>query len=120
MKSLKIVSTGCIIAMFSIILLLSGCSKSSSTAAPVATPGTNEVWMQNTAFKPSVKTITAGTTITWINKDNTDHDVTSLSGIFISPTMAKNATYSFKFDSPGTYDYKCTFHIGMTGKIIVQ
>lgn len=120
MKTLKIVQTGCIIALFSVFLVLSGCSKSNSTVAVVATPGTNEVWMQNTAFNPAIKTITAGTTITWINKDNTDHDVTSLTGVFISPTMAKNQTFSFRFDSQGTYDYKCTFHLGMTGKIIVQ
>ena len=120
MKNFKIVSLGCIIAIFSTLLFLNSCSKSSSVAAPVGTPGTNEVWMQNTTFVPSVKTISVGTTITWTNKDNTDHDVTSTSGLFISPAMAKNATFSYKFDAVGTYDYICTFHSGMTGKIIVQ
>jgi plastocyanin len=120
MKNFKLVSIAYIIAIFSSFLFLYSCSKSSSVAPPAAAPGTNEVWMQNTAFVPSVKTITVGTTITWTNKDNADHDVTSNNGSFFSPTMGKNATYSHKFDAVGTYDYNCTFHSGMTGKIIVQ
>ena len=112
--------------IFVIVIAMGSCSKSSSYVAPVvtppaATPGANDVWMQNTAFTPASKTVTVGTTITWTNKDNVSHDVTSsTAGLFTSPTMGKDATFSYKFDVAGTYGYKCTFHPGMSGTIIVQ
>ena len=81
-------------------------------------PGTNEVWMQNISFVPSTKTIMTGTTITWINKDASIHDVSSRA--FTSPDMAQNATYSYTFNVAGTYNYKCIYHTGMNGTIIVQ
>jgi len=47
------------------------------TTKPEESPGEKEVWMQNTAFNPRNKTISPGTTITWINKDNFAHTITS-------------------------------------------
>jgi plastocyanin len=76
--------------------------------------------MQNTTFVPSQRTVSVGTTITWTNKDNADHDVASTTGVFSSPTMGKNATFSYTFNTAGTFNYVCNFHPGMTGKIIVQ
>lgn len=114
--------------MVIIVIGMNGCSKSSSDVLPVVnnpgggnpSPGANEVWMQNTAFTPATKTITAGTTITWTNKDATSHDVASLTGVFTSPTMGQGATFSYTFTAAGTYNYRCTFHQGMNGTIIVQ
>jgi plastocyanin len=116
-----------------IVIGMNGCSKSSSYL-PVSTnpggtnpggggstsPGANDVWMQNTAFNPSSKTVAVGTTITWTNKDAMNHNVTS--GSFTSsPTMGQGATYSFTFNTAGTYNYQCTFHpTTMNGTIIVQ
>ena len=110
-----------------IVIGMNNCSKSSSYV-PVSnnpgggtTPGANEVWMQNTAFNPSTKTIMAGTKITWINKDASTHDVTSATGAFpASPSMGQGATFSYTFATAGTYNYSCTFHQGMNGTIIVQ
>jgi len=109
-----------------IVTGLNGCSKSSSYV-PVSnnpgggtTPGANEVWMQNTAFNPSTKTIAAGTKITWTNKDASTHDVVSATSAFSSPSMGQGATFSFTFAAAGTYNYSCTFHPGMNGTIIVQ
>ena len=107
-----------------IVIGINSCSKSSYMAPvvtpPVPSPGANEVWMQNTTFVPSQKTISVGTTITWTNKDTADHDVSSNTGVFSSPTMGKNATFSYTFNTKGTYNYVCVFHSGMTGTIIVQ
>jgi plastocyanin len=115
-----------------IVIGMNGCSKSSSylpgstnpggsnPGGGTASPGANEVWMQNTAFNPAMKTIAVGTTITWTNKDAASHDVTSATGLFASPTMGQNATFSFTFTAAGTYNYRCTFHPGMNGTITVQ
>lgn len=114
--------------LFLIVIGINGCSKGSSYLAggtnsggtPAATPGANEVWMKNTAFNPVTKTVAAGTTITWTNKDATDHDVTSNTGLFTSASLGQGGTFSFTFSTAGTYNYHCTFHAGMNGTIIVQ
>jgi plastocyanin len=35
-------------------------------------------------------------------------------------SMKKGDTYSFTFNEAGTFDYTCTFHPGMNGKVIVN
>ena len=37
-----------------------------------------------------------------------------------STTTAGGATFSFTFDTPGTYAYHCGIHPSMTGEVIVQ
>jgi len=79
--------------------------------------------MQNIAFSPAIKTVAVGTTIKWINKDNTTHDVISgipgsPSGLFNSGDFGMNG--EFTFTQTGTFQYFCSHHAGMTGTIIVQ
>jgi plastocyanin len=85
-----------------------------------AKPGTNEVWMQGTAFTPETLTVTSGTTITWTNKDGALHTVTSDTGLFDSGNINVNGTFTFKFNNPGTYLYHCSLHTSMNGKVIVN
>jgi len=118
------------LTLFLIAVGMYGCSKSSSTLSvgnngdnsgnTTTSPGANEVWMQNRSFVPATKTIAVGTTIIWTNKDADTHDVKSSTGIFTSPSMGLNATYSYTFAAAGTYNYSCVFHAGMNGTIIVQ
>ncbi|NWJ53075.1 MAG: cupredoxin domain-containing protein [Bacteroidetes bacterium] len=130
MKTLKSLSNAWLMIMlFSTLIITNSCSKSSDgsnttpttpTPTPGSSPGTNEVWMQNLSFVPSSKTVAVGTTITWTNKDSDMHDVFSNTGLFQSPSFGLGGTYSYQFNTAGTYTYKCTFHAGMTGTIIVQ
>ena len=112
------------LALIIIVLGMGSCSKSSNdvtggTTPP--TPGANEVWMQNTTFVPSTKTVAVGTTITWTNKDAATHDVKSnTAGLFASPSMGQGATFSYTFTKAGSFGYTCVFHTGMNGTIIVQ
>lgn len=112
------------LALVIIVIGLGSCSKSTSDVTggnPPPTPGANEVWMQNTSFVPSTKTIAVGTTITWTNKDAATHDVKSnTAGLFASPSMGQGATFSYTFTTAGTYGYTCVFHSGMNGTIVVQ
>ena len=84
------------------------------------TPAANEVWIQGNAFNPGNRTVSVGTTVTWTNKDGIAHTVTSNTGAFGSGSLANNATFSFTFDTAGSYPYHCTIHPGMTGTITVQ
>jgi len=87
--------------------------------------GTVEITMKDEEFVPKEKTVSAGTTIKWINKDNAKHNVASgtpyePNKLFHSKRMGKGDEYTFKFDKPGTYPYFCTYHEEMMGKIIVK
>lgn len=87
-----------------------------------ATPGRCSV--KTTApscYSPASVTVAAGTEIEWYNRSSLAHSVTgtgSTSG-WGSGTINSGATYSHTFDAPGTYDYHCIFHAGMTGVVYV-
>jgi len=83
-------------------------------------PGANEVWIKGMAFGPSTITISAGTTITWTNKDAVTHTVTSDNGLFDSGSITGNSTYSRQFPTAGTYPYHCTPHPTMTATVVVN
>lgn len=82
-------------------------------------PAPNEVWMVNISFVPQQKTVTKGTAVTWVNKDNTSHTVTSLDGLFDADVKG-GGTFTYTFDSTGTYNYTCSIHADMDGMIIVN
>lgn len=100
-----------------IILLLASLLVVTFTAQAQAK--TNTVSMKSMAFQPKELTISAGDTVTWVNNDPMLHDV-DIDNLGKSPEMRKGETYSKTFDKPGTYDYDCDLHPGMTGKIIVK
>ena len=70
-------------------------------------------------FSTPEVTVKPGTTVTWINHDDDAHTVTSTSNAFRSPGLDTDESFSFTFTTPGTYEYFCTLHPLMTGKVIV-
>lgn len=115
--------------LFTIISISLSCSKSSManitgtgggyTTGP-SSPGADEVFIQGMAFSPATITVTAGTTITWTNKDAATHNVTSNPVLFSSGAMGNGATYSFTFADKGTFSYTCTIHPSMKGTVVVN
>jgi amicyanin len=87
-------------------------------AAAAAKPVTR-VSIQNFTFKPATLKIKVGTTVTWTNKDSMAHNVTAANGRWHSATLNQGQTYTYTFKKAGTYTYTCTFHEGMTAKVIV-
>ncbi|HYA01812.1 MAG TPA: cupredoxin family copper-binding protein, partial [Syntrophobacteria bacterium] len=83
------------------------------------TPGP-QVTIENFQFTPATLTIPVGTTVTWISRDDEPHTVTSSEGVFTSPGLDADETYSYTFSTPGTYTYHCKLHPHMTGTIIVK
>jgi amicyanin len=65
-------------------------------------------------------TVPVGTTVTWINHDDDPHTVTSTDNVFRSPGLDTDETWAYTFTRPGTYEYYCTLHPLMTGKVIVR
>lgn len=80
----------------------------------------------NSTQNPAVDTVAAGTTVTWTwtNTGDTPHSVHSEN----APTFTSSnnltgngQTYTFTFNTPGTYHYDCAVHgEAMTGTIVVQ
>lgn len=86
--------------------------------APVSPAATNAVNIQNFSFSPATLTIKNGDTVAWTNNDSAPHQIKSSS--FNSELMNKGQNFSFTFNDAGTFDYICSLHPSMTGKIIVE
>jgi plastocyanin len=71
----------------------------------------------NNGFVPSTLTVKKGTVITWTNADITSHDVTG-SG-WSSQNLNPNQTYSYTFNTVGSFDYKDSQHTVMQGTVNV-
>jgi plastocyanin len=80
----------------------------------------NTVVMKNFDFSPMMLTIKAGTSVTWKNLDGEPHTVVSPDGVFRSHALDQGDTFTFKFDTPGTYKYICSIHPKMMAAIVVQ
>ena len=79
-------------------------------------------------FVPDILIVSKGTTVTWTNGDSTLHTVTSGSAEsgnsgtgteFDSSYLAAGKTFQHQFSISGTFDYYCTLHPYMKGKVVV-
>jgi FtsP/CotA-like multicopper oxidase with cupredoxin domain len=77
--------------------------------------------MADNRFVPRSMTITAGTTVTFVNQGANWHSVAGGSGAIDSGQVGSGDAFSYTFDEPGTYKIICRHHLrqGMTGEIIV-
>src|SRR5262245_26055142 len=70
------------------------------------------------AFTPSQLDVPAGETVTWVNDDGAPHAV-AVTNRKPSDTVMPGSSYSAKFDNSGAFDYFCSIHPYMSGKIVV-
>ena len=108
-------------------LILGACSDDDPTGT--GGPGANEVWMQSSTFSPPSRTVSAGAQVTFTNKENLQHNVTSntipaAATAFSSANLNLDGTFAVTLTVPGTYNYHCTLHgtptTGMRGTIVVN
>ena len=71
-------------------------------------------------FSLPTLTVPAGTTVTWLNRDEDVHTVVSTTQAFRSGGLETDEAYSYEFTKPGVYQYFCTLHPLMTGMVIVK
>ena len=79
-----------------------------------------QVNIDNFSFTPQTLTVKPGTTVTWVNKDDVPHTVVSTAKKFSSRVLDTDDKYAYTFTDPGTYEYYCSVHPHMKGKVIVQ
>ena len=116
-----------IYALFVIVIFLCACS--SQKSAPVqekaqdqvaqAQISGNQIIISNFAFAPKELTVEKGTIVTWKNDEGVSHTVVS-EGFFSSKTLTKGGQFTYEFDQPGEYEYYCSIHPSMKGKVIVK
>ena len=95
----------------------------SPSATSTASISSTSVVIKNLEFSPSAITVETGTTVTWTNLDSVPHDVTSTASspvAFKSATLQQGASYQFTFTQAGTYQYSCSIHPFMKGKVKVE
>jgi plastocyanin len=77
------------------------------------------VTLKEFRFHPGTLTIRRGDKVTWLWRDQTEHNVTFHG--FHSRTQ-ESGSYTVRFTHAGTFNYHCTIHVeeGMRGKIVVH
>ena len=112
---------GVLVALALAAAVLTGCGGDegggdAADAAPVT--GVTEVAAKDNRFTPPAIQVTAGTTLTWSFDDRfVPHDVTGDG--WTSGDPKSKGTFTHTFDRPGSYDYRCTLHDGMDGRVVV-
>ncbi|HUO98948.1 MAG TPA: cupredoxin family copper-binding protein [Rhizomicrobium sp.] len=64
--------------------------------------------------------VAPGSTVTWVNDDEEPHTVTSETGLFASGGLDTGQKFSYRFEKPGVYKYRCSIHPQMTGTVTVK
>jgi plastocyanin len=106
-------------SLAAVVVVTLGCA---ATVGPTSAWSADEskVVIKDFMYTPMSLTVKAGTTVTWVNRDDEPHNVTSDTGLFRSGGFDTNETFSYKFDKPGTYHITCSIHPRMIATIVVQ
>lgn len=110
MKKIKVV-------MISIIILVFAATLTACSVSPTPSTDKNVINIQGSKFSPAEITITKGETVTWINKDSVGHTVIGIT--FKSDLLDTGQSFKQLFNEVGTFEYNCSVHPSMIGKIIV-
>jgi plastocyanin len=89
---------------------------------PATAPSDVKVAIENFSYEPKTVTISAGTSVTWVNSDDVPHTATGAGDqpAFDSGALDTDEKFTFTFSRPGTYAYYCKVHPHMTGVVIVK
>ena len=105
-----------------VVALLAGCSGNGvrRNVAASETPASwvTEVVAKDISFSPAAIQVPTGATVTWSFQDGqVPHNVHGEG--WGSGDPQRSGTFRHTFDRPGTYDYACTVHPHMTGRVVV-
>ena len=99
-------------------LLLAPAPEVRSAAEPVLPSAA--IRIDNFNFTPPTLVVAPGTTVTWTNADDEAHTVVEKDRKFKSAALDTDETFSQTFTAPGEYDYICSIHPYMAGRIVVK
>jgi len=81
--------------------------------------GANVV-IDNFAFAPTPLTVAQGTTVTWKNRDDIPHAISCPALNLQSQVLETNDTFGHSFTQSGAFEYFCSIHPNMRGRIVVS
>ena len=81
-------------------------------------PTLYDVEIKSFRYNPSLVKIKVGDTVRWTNKDKARHDASGDGWSTVLLSQGESAEYTFT--KPGTYEYICSIHPSMHGKVIVE
>lgn len=96
-------------------------SSSSTSSQSSQAVATDKVTIQNFAFSPAAITVKKGTAVTWTNQDSVAHTVQETDGQDgpKSSDLNQGASYTFTYNTVGTFKYHCSIHPNMIGTVTV-
>jgi len=108
-------------AVLGILLVSSVMPANRGQIAHAATPAKEaKVSIANFEFVPREITISPGESVIWTNDDGAPHGLQYNDGQAGTDLLLPGADFSRRFDRPGTYDYNCSVHPYMTGRVVVR
>mgnify|MGYP001601752663 FL=1 len=110
------------IAVAAALLICAGLAAASpAPGAGAASPAAQTVvHIANFTFQQPSLSLASGTTVTWINDDDVPHTVVARDGSFHSHALDTGDRFSFTFVKLGQFDYYCSLHPHMTGRVTVR
>lgn len=103
-------------------LALVGCSRQQPelVGAQSDAIAADTVLITHMSFIPRVIDIQAGQKVTWKWDDGANPHNVTLTDLGISSGNRNVGSWSYTFDQPGVYQYRCTLHLNMYGEVIVH
>ena len=109
------------------LIAATGCRSDASArqpANPESAPKVVTVVIREFKFEPETLTVNEGDTVEWRNDDAVPHTATADGEAenpgFDSGNIQTGAAWRYIAQKKGTYNYICTLHPNMKGKLIVQ
>jgi len=102
------------------IALMIGLALAGTTAGHALAARSVTVGIKEFKFAPAALEVHPGTTVTWTNRDEETHTITSTTGAFASAGLGNDETFSQTFSKPGTYEYFCALHPKMRATVVVK
>ena len=102
------------------IALVAAMPEGPSAGEMAAAAGSAAVRIDNFSFTPPTLVVAPGTTVTWTNADDSPHTVREKDGKFKSAALDTDDSFSQTFTAPGEYEYFCSIHPRMVGKVVVK
>ncbi len=96
---------------------LAGKFPTTATAPPEGGPG--DVAINGFVFGPGALKVSVGQKVTWVNGDDTPHQIAITGKEQRSELMLKGQSATLQFDEAGNIAYICGLHPGMKGTIEV-
>lgn len=110
-----------IVALLCALALTAACSASEDNSDdPMVIGGENEtVVMTDNEFNPGNLQVPAGAQVTFRNDGDAVHNAKADDDAWETDELGDNDSETITLDDPGEYNYKCTIHPTMRGKITV-